>query len=414
MNSETRHLRLRELLLGVEGLALLRGLFRGTDEAAQRRTDEIKAILAQDAFAEALEVPILDVPDGYERWSSTYDAPGNPLISAEQPVVWELLERAAPGRALDAPCGTGRHTARLVELGHDVVAVDGTRSMLDRARERVPQARFVEGDLRALPLDDHAVDLAVCALSLEHLEELERPVAELARVLRPGGTLIISESHPFLRTVGNAPFFRDAAGAGGVVRSYNHLHGDYLDAFAAAGLELRRCIEVRFGREQVEMQAAARFFPEATEAAVLGLPAVLIWDLRMGGGGEQALDHVQVAAPVGCEPEARRFYGDLLGLSEIEKPDALRGRGGVWFRVGRQQLHIGADQSFVPAHKAHPALRVTAAELDAIAGRLHAAGVEVGWDHALADQLRFYAHDPWGNRIELLTRARPETPPPAP
>jgi hypothetical protein len=67
------------------------------------------------------------------------------------------------------------------------------------------------------------------------------------------------------------------------------------------------------------------------------------------------LDHVQVAAPPRCEAAAREFYGELLGLVEVEKPDSLRGRGGVWF----QQLHVGVEEEFRPARKAHPALRAT-------------------------------------------------------
>jgi hypothetical protein len=92
------------------------------------------------------------------------------------------------------------------------------------------------------------------------------------------------------------------------------------------------------------------------------------------------LDHVQVVAPRGCEAEARRFYGTLLGLEEIDKPEELRARGGVWFRCGEQQLHIGVEDGFVPAQKAHPALRVADdGELDALAERLRRlASVRVG------------------------------------
>lgn len=394
-------MRLREFLLGVEGLALLRGMYGGSDEAAQRRTEEIAAILSDEAFAEGIARPVMDVLDGYTRWSSTYDQPGNPLISAEQPAVWRLLESAAPGRALDAACGTGRHTERLADLGYDVIAVDRTAAMLARARDKVPQARFVEADVRELPLEDGAVDLALCALALEHMEDLEAPMQELARVVRPGGTVLISESHPTLRALGGAPFFKDASGAGGVVRRYSHLFGDYLAAFAVAGLEIRRCVEVPFSHEQVEMQQSALAgYPKATDAAFDGLPAVLIWELSVGA--KLDLDHVQIAAPGGCERAARRFYGELLGLAELEKPPALRARGGVWFSLGDRQLHIGVQDSFTPAVKGHPALRVAPAELDAIAARLGDAGVEVAWDESLPGQRRFYAHDPWGNRIELL------------
>ena len=117
------------------------------------------------------------------------------------------------------------------------------------------------------------------------------------------------------------------------------------------------------------------------------------------------IDHVQVAAPAGSEAEARRFYGELLGLAELEKPPALRARGGVWFACGAQQLHIGISEPFTPADKAHPALRVRLAELDGLAARLAEAGAPVLWDDAIPRTRRLYTADPWGNRIELVETA---------
>jgi catechol 2,3-dioxygenase-like lactoylglutathione lyase family enzyme len=117
------------------------------------------------------------------------------------------------------------------------------------------------------------------------------------------------------------------------------------------------------------------------------------------------LDHVQLAAPPGCEAQARRFYGDVLGLPEVAKPRSLEGRGGVWFGVGAQQLHVGVEERFSPARKAHPALRVEPAELDAVAERLASAGAKVAWDDRLPGARRFYTEDPWGNRVELLADA---------
>lgn len=117
------------------------------------------------------------------------------------------------------------------------------------------------------------------------------------------------------------------------------------------------------------------------------------------------IDHVQLAAPAGCEDEARRFYGAVLGLAEIEKPPLLAARGGAWFAVGDRQLHIGVEAEFVSARKAHPALRlIDRAALEALAARLAEAGVEVTWADAaeLPGAGRFYAHDPWGNRLELI------------
>jgi catechol 2,3-dioxygenase-like lactoylglutathione lyase family enzyme len=113
-----------------------------------------------------------------------------------------------------------------------------------------------------------------------------------------------------------------------------------------------------------------------------------------------AIDHVQLAAPPGCEPEARRFFGGLLGLEELEKPEPLRGRGGAWFRVGEQQLHVGVEAGFAPARKAHPAFAVR--DYGALRSRLRGAGVDVEDDTSLPGVRRCYVHDPWGNRIELV------------
>jgi catechol 2,3-dioxygenase-like lactoylglutathione lyase family enzyme len=120
---------------------------------------------------------------------------------------------------------------------------------------------------------------------------------------------------------------------------------------------------------------------------------------------EVLLDHVQIAAPPDCEAAARRFFGELVGLAEIEKPEPLRARGGAWFALGDRQLHIGVEADFEPARKAHVALRLGAAELADLAERLAAAGVPVTWDDTLPGERRFYSADPWGNRIEFLTSA---------
>jgi hypothetical protein len=118
------------------------------------------------------------------------------------------------------------------------------------------------------------------------------------------------------------------------------------------------------------------------------------------------LDHVQIAAPPGCEAGARRFFGELVGLMEIEKPEPLRARGGVWFALGDRQLHIGVTtEGFEPARKAHVALRVGSAELDDLAARLAGTGAPVIWDDVLPGERRFYSEDPWGNRIEFLVGA---------
>ncbi len=116
------------------------------------------------------------------------------------------------------------------------------------------------------------------------------------------------------------------------------------------------------------------------------------------------LDHVQIAAPAGSVAQARRFYGELVGLEEIERPETMGGEG-VWFALGERELHVGTTDEFSPALKAHPALRLGLdSELDALARGLERAGVEIVWDERLPGARRFYASDPWGNRVEFLVR----------
>lgn len=112
------------------------------------------------------------------------------------------------------------------------------------------------------------------------------------------------------------------------------------------------------------------------------------------------LDHVQLAMPRGEEDSARTFYVGLLGLTEVEKPETLRGRGGCWFVGGDLHVHLGVDPDFRPATKAHVAF--CCADLEALASRLAEAGYPVTWDDALPGRRRFYTADAFGNRLEML------------
>jgi extradiol dioxygenase family protein len=114
------------------------------------------------------------------------------------------------------------------------------------------------------------------------------------------------------------------------------------------------------------------------------------------------IDHVQLAAPASSEAEARRFYGEMLGLAEIPKPEALQARGGVWFQAGQHQLHIGIQDDHEGALKAHPAFHVENVMLLKL--HLKDLGVTVIDDTSLPDATRFYAIDPFGNRLEFLER----------
>ena len=112
------------------------------------------------------------------------------------------------------------------------------------------------------------------------------------------------------------------------------------------------------------------------------------------------LDHVQLAMPAGAEDRARSFYGFLLGLPEVPKPAALASRGGAWFQCGKLQIHLGVENDFRPAKKAHPALVVEGFE-ELLAALRHA-GCEVTEDSSLSEVRRAFTADPFGNRIELV------------
>jgi catechol 2,3-dioxygenase-like lactoylglutathione lyase family enzyme len=114
----------------------------------------------------------------------------------------------------------------------------------------------------------------------------------------------------------------------------------------------------------------------------------------------EGLHHAQLAMPPGEEPEAREFFVDVLGMTEIEKPPVLAARGGAWFRAGGLELHLGVEGDFQPARKAHPGIHVS--DLDELVRRLRAAGQDVTWDEDFPGFRRVYAHDPFGNRLEFL------------
>ena len=114
------------------------------------------------------------------------------------------------------------------------------------------------------------------------------------------------------------------------------------------------------------------------------------------------LHHVQVSGPAGCEDAMRAFYVGVLGMTEIDKPERLRARGGAWFRAGSAEVHVGIEEGFAPARKAHPGLTVaTPGGLDRLADAVEASGAPVAWDDAIPGLRRFHTSDPVGNRLEF-------------
>lgn len=119
---------------------------------------------------------------------------------------------------------------------------------------------------------------------------------------------------------------------------------------------------------------------------------------------EMSLHHVQVSGPAGCEDAMRAFYVGVLGMTEVTKPDRLRARGGAWFRAGAAEIHVGIEEGFAPARKAHPGIAV--ADVEALAHIVEGAGAPVAWDDTIPGLRRFHTADPVGNRLEFQQARR--------
>ena len=242
-------------LLGIEGLALLRAGSSLGEEELKRRVDEIRTVLdrieeapystTRDAEPVATEV-------GYAAWAESYDAPGNVTVALEEQTVHELLSELPAGSSvLDAGCGTGRHTAFLAGKGHDVVGIDSSPEMLAIAAAKVPAARFELAELERIPLPDGSIDAAVCGLVLSHARDIRPGVTELARILRPGGRLVISNPHPFATGILDwRATVTDENGRLAVIPEYPHSHSEYISAFTSAGLRIVGCHEPALTAEQ--------------------------------------------------------------------------------------------------------------------------------------------------------------------
>ena len=282
----------RAYLLALEGIALLRAWAGEYDRGfVEARIAEIRRVLDDDSLANAgVAVDRVDAVTGYRVWSATYDAP-NSAFDLDEPVVRELVGALPVGVALDAACGTGRHAEWLAGRGHRVIGVDGSPDMLALARKRVPDAEFRAGDLSALPVDDGSVDLVVCALALTHVGVLDPVFAEFARVLRPGGHVVIADMHPGRVELGSVPAVR-VDGRPARIRSHRHLVGDYVRAALSAGLQVRRCEETKLAVGAPPPPAAepgpwaqwpwslAAMVPEAAHAAGAGTPDLIIWQFQ--------------------------------------------------------------------------------------------------------------------------------------
>ncbi|MFH8989351.1 class I SAM-dependent methyltransferase [Streptomyces sp. NPDC017940] len=282
MNNEFR---VRELLLGIEGLALLRHAVDGDDAFLRARVADIRRFAAEERGPEELPgdgsaISELDATAGYAAWSTVYDSLPNSYIEVEEPVVASILDGVAPGVALDAACGTGRQTRALTGRGHHVIGVDQSPEMLAKARANTPEAEYRIGNLEELPLADDSVDFAVCSLAMTHLAELTAGAAELARVVRPGGRIVVTDLHPFVVALQGQCFFVNGSDDLAFIRNHVHLPGRYLEAFGQAGLRVRACHEPLFNG-RLAPGGYEEFIGDAARAAWDGLPIVIVWDLEV-------------------------------------------------------------------------------------------------------------------------------------
>jgi SAM-dependent methyltransferase len=291
-SSTSRHLRVGEMRIAVEGLALARRLFSASDAEVARRLDGIRATLADLDNVESsslhragVDVREVDAGDGYRMWSSSYDGADNPLILFEEPIMKALVGPGPWGDVLDACTGTGRHLAWLAAEAKSVTGLDQSPEMLAIARAKVPGASFLVGDLcgdHGGDLPDASFDLVVCSLALTHFVDVADPIATLARLVRPGGRIVLTDFHPLATFFDGQAFFSHDDGQTPFVRNHPHLISDYLRAFRVAGLVIDDCVEPVLGEGQGPMHGGIMTLvgADATRAAYLGMPFVLGWSLH--------------------------------------------------------------------------------------------------------------------------------------
>ena len=284
-------------LLGLEGIALLDAWAGDHDrEFTEARLAEIRRLLDDEKLRDrGVLAERVSAVTAYEQESAGYDAEGGGgLFATDEPIVAEYLGGREPGVALDAACGTGRFAEFLAGRGHQVIGVDSSPEMLAYARRRVPDGEFHVGELDRLPLSDDSVDVIVCALALVHVRRLQPVMAEFARVLRPGGDLVISDIHHELVTRGSVITARGPAGEPCLAATYRHQLGDYLRAALSLGLQVKRCEEpgapppseplpdpaTQIGDWRDWPWSLRDYLPSAARASG-GRPWLVIWHFRL-------------------------------------------------------------------------------------------------------------------------------------
>ena len=292
-------------LIGVEGVALLR-CFAGERDAAvtSARLDDVAHLLA---IARELGPGVSTAPvgtqHGYAAWAPWYDEPGNQLLDIEGPIVRRILDDLPAGVAVDAACGTGRHSLYLAAQGHRVIGVDSSPDMLAVARAKLPDGDFRAGDLHDLPVGDADADLVVCTLALNHVPDLAPIFVEFARVLRPGGHVVVSDARTLVEGIGRPMRVRDERGHASLMCSWDHRTSAYLAAALPLGFAVRACLEPArpdpserdddstvtdppnaAGDDPAgppDIWALHAYSPEAVDVAYADRPVAIIWHFQL-------------------------------------------------------------------------------------------------------------------------------------
>ena len=227
----------------------------------------------------------VDPHTGYQRWASHYAVEKNPVLSLENGALLGLLPEVAGKRVLDVGCGTGRVSQLVAKRGASrVIGVDFSVNMLRSARIQVHSYSTVTlaaAEAIALPFAEETFDVVTCSLMMGHLEKIEPAIAELARVARRGGSLLVSDFHPYAHLLGWKRSFRDTRNGGAEeihIRNYLHLHEDYFQSFRESGLHAEEISEPRID------ESVRHFYQNSQQAREIyerfaGHPLVLMFRL---------------------------------------------------------------------------------------------------------------------------------------
>lgn len=360
-------------------------------------------------------------------------------IDLGEMVSW--LEPSRDDAALDIATGGGHVANALSPAVQQVVALDLTRPMLDVAQAHsrslgLDNILYVIGDAEYLPFADASFELVTCRIAPHHFPHPQHFIREVVRVLKPFGRFALTDNvapkdEEAARFLNEVEQMRDPSHVQDLPVS---VWKEWLEQAGLTVVREKKWTKVFPFPEWVARTADVEEQRQAVEQLLLSAGEAFSaqFDIRIERGRVQSfvceqwlalcqkgeaesvsksapqlrsygfigLDHVQLAAPAGCEADARQFFGALLGMEEIEKPEKLRKRGGVWFRCGIHQLHIGVDLHYSPAKKSHPAIRVK--NLPALKERIQGFGIAVADDELLPGARRFYVEDPFGNRLEFL------------